>query len=222
MVKRQGSKHLRLSVSANGEVRVSLPYWAPYASGIYFARSRRAWIMNQVAVLKPIELSDGDRIGKAHRLYFLPGTAPQGYIRAKIEKNSIKITTNLPFNDRRVQQAAIKASERALRKEAHHLLVPRLEAIARQHGFKNYDVKIRKLTSRWGSCSNQQVITLSYFLVQLPWRLIDYVLLHELIHTKHLHHGGDFWDEMTAAIPDVKTLRKEIRAYKPRVDVLSA
>jgi predicted metal-dependent hydrolase len=78
-------------------------------------------------------------------------------------------------------------------------------------------VQIRKLTARWGSCSSAKVITLSYYLMQLPWPLIDYVLLHELSHTEHMNHGSDFWGKFESVLPGAKVLRKEIRTYKPLV-----
>jgi hypothetical protein len=53
--------------------------------------------------------------------------------------------------------------------------------------------------------------------MQLPWHLIDYVLLHELVHTKHLHHGKDFWDEFKIALPEARKLQKEMHGYKPQV-----
>jgi len=219
LVKRRGSKHIRLSVTARGEIRVSLPNWAPYASGIYFARSRTDWLKGQVSAQKPTLMQEGDRIGKAHRLHFhfRPG---KNVVFAKVSSGSIRITTSLSSNSDRVQAKAIAASEKALRAEAEKLLPQRLKSISEQYDFGDYEVRIRKLTSRWGSCSDQKVITLSYFLVQLPWRLIDYVLVHELTHTLHLHHGSDFWASMKEILPDVARLRKEIKAYKPRVEPL--
>jgi predicted metal-dependent hydrolase len=53
--------------------------------------------------------------------------------------------------------------------------------------------------------------------MQLPWDLIDYVLLHELVHTEHLHHGAGFWQRFDQVLPGAKQKRKALRAYKPSV-----
>jgi predicted metal-dependent hydrolase len=51
--------------------------------------------------------------------------------------------------------------------------------------------------------------------MQLPWHLIDYVLLHELTHTKVMRHGAPFWEELERHAPTAKLLRKEINTHRP-------
>ena len=104
-----------------------------------------------------------------------------------------------------------------MKREAEQTLPPRLDFLAKTDGFEYGQVRIRQLKSRWGSCSEKGNITLSLFLVQLPEDLIDYVILHELTHTKFMHHGPDFWQELTRHLPDAKQLRKQIRAVHPAV-----
>ena len=155
-------------------------------------------------------------IGKAHRLRFI-NTGSQS-ISSRVLGSSIRVSTGLAFSSPEVQTKATLAAERALRAEAEHLLPQRLAALARQHGYKYKDAKIRKLTSRWGSCSQDKVISLSYYLIQLPWPLIDYVLLHELAHTQQLNHGQAFWQEFEHSLPEAKSLRKQVRQHKPRLE----
>ncbi|HET8992036.1 MAG TPA: M48 family metallopeptidase, partial [Candidatus Saccharimonadales bacterium] len=68
-----------------------------------------------------------------------------------------------------------------------------------------------------GSCDQSKNITLNLYLMQLPWHLIDYVLLHELTHTVVFKHGPDFWAEMDKYLPDSKSLRSEMKDYKTTV-----
>jgi predicted metal-dependent hydrolase len=51
--------------------------------------------------------------------------------------------------------------------------------------------------------------------MQLPWELIDYVIIHELTHTKHLNHSDEFWAEFMRHEPKAKVLRKRVRSYQP-------
>ncbi len=67
--KRKASRSLRLSIAADGKVRVSIPTWAPYRAGLEFARSRQGWIEGQRATSQI--LADGQAIGKAHHLKFM-------------------------------------------------------------------------------------------------------------------------------------------------------
>ncbi|HVV26071.1 MAG TPA: SprT family zinc-dependent metalloprotease [Candidatus Saccharimonadales bacterium] len=212
--KRRASRNLRLTVGANGEVRVSIPVWTSYRAGVEFARSRRDWIARQGRRETP--LSDGQAIGKAHRLR-LVADASARRIATRLRQNEVLVSfpADLSPADPTVQTAARKAGVRALRQEAEALLPRRLEQLAEQHGFRYRSVKIKQLKGRWGSCDNNADIVLNLFLMQLPWECIDYVLLHELTHTQVMRHGPDFWRAMEAVLPDVKQLRKLIRQQQP-------
>jgi predicted metal-dependent hydrolase len=216
LAKRRGARNIRLSITARGKVRVGMPNWTPYAAGISFAKSRQEWILKHLSNHQTNTLKNGDLIGKSTRIYFIQD--PQmARTSTRMLQHSIKVISHLSIASPAVQQAAQKAGEKALKKEASVLLPQRLRALARKHGFNYKSVQIKKLTSRWGSCSNDKAISLSYFLVQLPWPLIDYVLLHELVHTEHLNHSPDFWARFQNVLPDLKLRRQQIRQYKPQV-----
>lgn len=215
LYKRRGNRSLRLSLGAGGEIRVSLPFWVPYKAGEQFARSKADWI---AAHRRPAinGLQHGQAIGKAHRLHFAPSPASTK-VTTRLKQNQIEITHPHAYDSLHpaVQKAARTASIRALRQEAEHLLPQRLRDLAVQTGFSYKSVGIKQLKSRWGSCSANQEITLNLFLMQLPWHLIDYVLFHELTHTKVMRHGSPFWAELELHMPRAKQLRKEISAHHP-------
>lgn len=212
--KRRGSRSLRLSVTAKNEVRLTIPAWTPYKVGLEFAKSRTEWILKHQ---KPTaDLRDGQPIGKNHHIYFetRPGLAKPA---SRVTDTAIIIA--LPKNhdvaSPMVQKIAEKACLRALKKQANHLLRVRLSELAQKHGFNYRSMKIKNLKSRWGSCDHQTNIVLNLFLMQLPWELIDYVLLHELAHTRVLKHGPDFWQELGDVLPSAKTLKKSLSTYQP-------
>jgi len=119
------------------------------------------------------------------------------------------------FEDERVQDLLKRFVEQALRYEAKRVLPKRLFTLAKQYGFIYSSVKINNSKSRWGSCSTRGSINLSLSLMLLPDHLIDYVLLHELCHTKEMNHSERFWQWMDK-VTDNKALvlRKELKAYK--------
>jgi predicted metal-dependent hydrolase len=214
--KRRGATHMRLSINAAGKVRVGMPYWTPYQAGVVFARSKADWINKNLNKHNTALLKEGDLIGKSHRLHYIYKVG-QNTVTTRVNPNSVTVTSGLELHNPKVQKKAMDACEKALKVEASTLLPMRLKSLAQKFDFTYKDVEIRKLTARWGSCSNKKNIKLSYYLMQLPWNLIDYVLIHELVHTKHMHHGKDFWDDFKKAIPNARALQKEIRSYKPLV-----
>jgi len=214
LYKRRGNRSLRLSIGSNGEVRVSLPYWLPYKAGEQFARAKTAWI--NANRTRGTALQHGHAIGKAHHVYFEQSpTATK--VQAKVAANEVRISypTIYASQDEVVQLAAQKASIRALRKEAEVLLPQRLQALSNQTGLAFKNVSVKQLKSRWGSCTSDKEITLNLFLMQLPWHLIDYVLVHELTHTKVMQHGAPFWKEMERHLPGARNLRKQMSVYQP-------
>lgn len=221
LYKRRSNRSLRLSVAADGEIRVSLPSWVPYLAGEQFVRSKIDWI--RAHRIKPSQhLRHGQAIGKAHRLHF--ESMPEGAkITTRLHQNQIQVfhPASLDTSHPHVQKAAQNACIRALRKEAEQLLPRRLQDLAERTGFTYRSVSIKQMKSRWGSCSTNKDITLNLFLMQLPWRLIDYVLMHELTHTKVMRHGAPFWQELEKHVPHAKSLRKEIAKHHPVLVVSS-
>ncbi|MDO8591363.1 MAG: SprT family zinc-dependent metalloprotease [bacterium] len=216
LAKRRGTRNLRLSINPNGRVRVGLPYWVPYKTAINFAKERRSWISEQQILNHLAVLRSGVKVGKAHTLYFLKSPELTA-IKTRLDQIAIYVSSPYDETDIRVQHKAHQACERALAAEAKTVLPYRIKSLSVLHGYPYKDLKIRKLTSRWGSCSSQKTITLSYFLMQLPWELIDYVILHELVHTRHLNHSPGFWRSLEELVPGARARQKEIRAHKPRV-----
>ncbi len=99
------------------------------------------------------------------------------------------------------------------RSQARRYLVQRLEALAARHGFTYNKVFVRSQRTRWGSCSAKNNINLNVHLIQLPDALLEYTLLHELVHTRVKSHGPRFWEAMEKLLPNARALDKELNQY---------
>lgn len=211
--KRKSSKSLRLSIGSSGEVKVSIPLWVPYSAGLTFAKSKIDWIKSQK---RPINLLvNNQSIGKAHHLVFVPSNTDK--LSSRIVGSQVRVIhpENTAISEPLVQKSATTASVRALRSQAEQLLPQRLANLASVHGYQYKSVSVKRLKSRWGSCDQKGNIVLNIFLMQLPWECIDYVLIHELVHTKVMRHGPDFWQVMKQEIPNLDKLKSQIRSYQP-------
>lgn len=122
------------------------------------------------------------------------------------------------FTDEKLQAWLRKVVQEALRRNAKIILPPRLYQLSLQHGLTYRSVKINSSTGRWGSCSSSGNINLSCFLMLLPRHLIDYVLLHELAHTREMNHGDAFWtllDKLTEG--KALQLRSELKQHRAAI-----
>ena len=99
------------------------------------------------------------------------------------------------------------------RPTARQRLVDRLKLLAVKHGFQYNRVFIRNQKTRWGSCSGQNNINLNINLVRLPDELIDYTILHELVHTRVKNHGRRFWAQMDRLLGDARKLDRALNEY---------
>ncbi len=90
-------------------------------------------------------------------------------------------------------------------------LKDRLDYLAREHGFKCGRVTVRQQKTRWGSCSPRNNISLNIKLVQLPAELMDYVILHEMVHTRVHNHSRKFWKELDKYVQNSKSVSRRLK-----------
>ena len=100
------------------------------------------------------------------------------------------------------------------KKIARKVLCRRIGELAQLHNFVYNRISIRKQKTRWGSCSSKDNINLNMNLLHLPSELMDYVLLHELVHTKVKNHGKDFWDELETVVPNARIIDRKLKEYQ--------
>lgn len=149
------------------------------------------------------------------KLNLVSGQRERFLSRSELGEMQIICPPDADFSDRGLQAWLRKVIEEALRRNAKIILPPRLYELSMRHNLSYKSVKINSSSGRWGSCSAHGNINLSYYLVLLPKHLIDYVLLHELTHTREMNHGERFWallNELTGG--KAQALRKELRKYK--------
>ena len=95
-------------------------------------------------------------------------------------------------------------------------LSERTVALARKIGTAASCIEIRELGFRWGSCSKNGVLFFNWRLLQLPVRLIDYVIIHELVHIQEPHHSPEFWQAIERALPAWRQLKDALRSDATR------
>ena len=98
-----------------------------------------------------------------------------------------------------------------LRRHAAARLPERVEAWRAKAGVAMPRVVVADQRKRWGSCDRSGTIRLNWRIIQAPMRLIDYVVVHELVHLRHRGHGRDYWRAVGRVMPDYERRREELR-----------
>lgn len=152
------------------------------------------------------------------QLKFKQGVKPGFFLRSRTGTVTIVYPPGVRFETQRMQQWLHRVVMEALRVQAKALLPGRLADYATRHGFSYQRVTIKNMRTRWGSCSSRGNINLSLYLLFFPSRLVDYVLLHELCHTREMNHGPRFWALLDALTDgQAKALRAELRESARRL-----
>lgn len=105
-------------------------------------------------------------------------------------------------------QAALR---RWLAHKAQQALIPWLRQVSQSTQLSFVKTSVRGQKTCWGSCSQQQTISLNYKLLFLPQHLVHYVFVHELCHTIHLNHSPQFWALVCDKQPNGRQLDAELR-----------
>lgn len=214
--KRRGSRSIRLKVDLNGKIVVSMPWHVSQKTAMDFVLQHSDWLDSQRSQHVQL-LHDGQRVGRIHVLRF---EKVSGVTKPTVRVTATKVTVKHNESDETnpaVQTIARNGTIRALKKEGETFLPKRLHDLAQANNFNYSSVSVRQLKGRWGSCTNKKAITLNCYLMQLPIEYIDYVIFHELTHTRVLDHSQNFWNEFERHLPNAKNIRKEMRRFQPSV-----
>lgn len=84
----------------------------------------------------------------------------------------------------------------------------RVQEYSSQYNIPFSKIRITNAERRWGSCNNKGVLRFSWRLAMAPQDVIDYVIVHELVHIKHLNHSRAYWQEVIAIMPDFKERKR--------------
>lgn len=213
IVRRPG-RTLRASVRTNGDVVISVPTMLSRRDLAEFIASARPQLRRSLELIgEQHHYANGDKVGRRHILTIKNGV--RDMIRVTASRVTVTLspsTTNLA-RDQLIRQAVC----RALKYEASRHLPHRLYQLADKFGYHYSKVRLTFAKSRWGSCSSNGTISLNVALMTLPDELIDYVLLHELAHTKQMNHSAAFWAQLESTLPNYQNLRRRMKQYSPYI-----
>lgn len=211
------ARHLNIRIKPYKGVQVSVPNGMSMSEAERVVLKKREWILRNLKKVKDIEteslIYDGTQSIRTrwHRLQVQPGRSRN--VTCRISKGLILIChpANVEVTAPEVQSLIRNGLIETYRIEAKEFLPGRLAVLALKHGFKYNRVFIKNHRSRWGSCSVKNNINLSLHLMRLSDDLIDYVILHELVHTEVKNHSPAFWDRLAKVCPNVQLSRKQLR-----------
>jgi predicted metal-dependent hydrolase len=105
------------------------------------------------------------------------------------------------------------------KKAAAAYILPRVEQLAQQFHLRYSRIRISSARTRWGSCSSRGTLSFTWRLVMAPPEVIDYVILHELAHTRQRNHSAAFWKLVTELMPGYQRQRAWLKQHGGELDL---
>jgi predicted metal-dependent hydrolase len=207
---------ISIKVKPGGVVTATIPWRGSFSDAETFLIQKQDWIRQAVSKtqqLKKIFDRNQKQVTMFHDLELLEHELPQVRLRVANKVVAVYRPREMPASDPVVQEAIRKGLDFAMKQEARKYLHFRIDQLAQQHGLSYKRLSIRDPKTRWGSCSGDNSINLSYQLMRLPSHLIDYVILHELAHTIHKNHGKDFWKYLEQLTGNARKYAREMKQY---------
>jgi predicted metal-dependent hydrolase len=209
---------VRVRVAPDGTLRASLPIYAPAFLVKRLLKNSREKLRIILAESKPeYTYENGMQIGKSHTLIIRESNNLISDVIRHGQQIIVSLPTNKLLSDPEINRKIRDNVITALRIEAKSYLPRRLSFLANKHNF-NYDrARFSHSSGRWGSCSSNGTISLNIALMKLPFELIDYVIVHELAHTRHMNHGSEFWALVSSIDPNYKKNRHALKLQNPSI-----
>ena len=218
--KSRRAKHISITIKPFKGVRVSVPMKISFAEAEYVVKNKIDWIQKHQQRIKRAEenrtiFDEGTEFStKNHKLTIMKTDDKE--INARISDGEIKVfyPKDLGVKHLSVQLFIRNVIEEALRIEAKQFIPARVKELAEKYNFKYKKVFIKNIKSRWGSCSKKGNVNFSLHLMQLPEELMDYVILHELVHTVEHNHSKNFWAALNKIYGNAKTIDRKLKNYR--------
>ena len=210
---RSKRKTLSLTINENAELVIRAPLRLPIKKIQDFINEKESWINRKQAI---IENQIKDVISNQNKLLYLGSLFP-----ININQSATKdlMFTGEEFIANSIEPNLLSLSiKKWYKKKFREIAIPRVTYFAEQHNLMVNQVRIKNQKTMWGSCSSKNNINLNYLLLMAPMKVIDYVIIHELVHTIHRNHSIDFWSSVESIMPDYKEHKLWLKAngYKLR------
>ena len=219
--RRPRQRFIRLRVKSDGGLRITCARGTPKSEILHFIRESEGFISKSLRSLSehrskypPKIFESGESflyLGERRSLQIVWSWDPR--IRFQPNENELEMVAPLA-STREDRQAAVM---RYYQNFGRGYLRDRLTVHAEAMELWPKTVSIRGQTTRWGSCSAKGEVSLNWKLMAAPEAVIDYVIVHELAHLRHLNHSARFWELVAKHFPAYGNAKKWLRQHEAEI-----
>lgn len=205
---RKRVKRMTLRIRTEDErIICTIPWYVSKAETMEFIKKNTPWIEKQKHKLRQLRSLHIHRepgmvlfLGESYRVVSVPNATQLGIINH--DEKIIISSINTEDKQQRKDWYALQAKE---------ILPPLIHEAAKNHGFAFKKISIKHQTSKWGSCSVDGSLHFNAKMMLCPEHVINYLIIHELAHTREFHHGEKFWQLVESCCPNYLEAEKYLR-----------
>lgn len=210
------AQRIRLNYTVRGGLELVLPRCADMREGLAFMETQRQWI-ESLAQRHKTDLNEPPSTPNIPKVIELKASG-ECY---RIERGQqLGLREHADFLSLKAQpEQAPVLLQQWMKHKARRVLLPWLQQCSERTGLSYSRAGVRNQSSRWGSYSSRGSVSLNCRLLLLSPAEAEYVLLHELCHSKHMNHSAPFWRLLESVCPDALELDRAVdRAAKQMPD----
>lgn len=213
-IEKSRRKTIAINIVFDGSVLVKAPSFMTDEAIGEFLMKKSSWISKKLQEVASLDLSSMKVRFKDGSTFSYLGqevTLTIENITSKVcmvkkQENKLVVYTNSDDEDF-IRQLVNKW----YRLRAQEIINERVRYFSHFVNEKAKSVTIRNQKTRWGSCTSGRGLNFNYRLVMMPPEILDYVVVHELCHLKHMNHSREFWAEVERILPDMKIRKKWLK-----------
>jgi predicted metal-dependent hydrolase len=211
LIRQPRARRYLLRLLPDGSARLVIPRRGNLAEGLRFLERSEAWLLQQRARWQ------------SQTQVRLPWTEGTRFLfrgeEVVLQVESADSGVKLNFADEYLILPQARPDYREaifghLRRLAERELPVRTRELASQHGVTIHRVTVRAQKTRWGSCSSRGTISLNWRLAQAPSHVVDYLIIHELMHRQQMNHSARFWKLIAEAFPDYRIAEQWLKEHR--------
>lgn len=210
------SKRLSLRIERDG-VRLTAPSKATQREIREFVKVNQDWIYTHWVKIQEKLLQIPERqyqngvilpvLGQSFMLRILNTNRKRIALRFRQEEKIIEIYRPEALKPEQQSEAIRGILEKGLKQKARDVFSVKLDRFSAQMGVKYKDFYLKEQKTRWGSCSSKGNINLNWRIIMAPEWVIEYLIIHELAHLKHMNHSASFWEVVGQYCPEYTACR---------------
>lgn len=204
---RRKVKHIRISVNKDKEIRVIIPMRYPVGSLKRVLDDKKDWIVKKLEHFDNLKknyfnLGENGILYLGRKYIFEQKPEMKNYL--KIDEQEMKIYSGVDLLNKRLQ-------EHWLKQEARRVIEERMKIINKEGRFKFNKIFIRNQKTKWGNCSSNKNISFNWRLIKAPVEVMDYLIIHELVHLEEMNHSKAYWNKVGLLCPYYKEANKWLK-----------